>query len=129
MIQRKTFKLIWLISLLACYLIPSAQVPNSVNVNNLSDQQVQQIVDEISNRGLTMEQAIELARVRGASPTQISQLQSRIRELKVSGGSSATPNTQPSVPSNTPIILSQKAAIDPTPKNKNFKAFSFPRWT
>ncbi len=75
MTKCRTFKLIWLISLLACYLIPSAQVPNNVNVNDLSDQQVQQIVDEITDRGLTMEQAIDLARVRGASPTQISQLQ------------------------------------------------------
>ena len=126
MTKCKTFKLIWLISLLACYLIPSAQVPNNVNVNDLSDQQVQQIVDEITDRGLTMEQAIDLARVRGASPTQISQLQSRIRELRNTGQTSAGKTVQQS---DTSVLqadsLSQKAVITPSPRNKQIFGFNF----
>lgn len=126
MTKCKTFKLIWLISLLACYLIPSAQVPNNVNVNDLSDQQVQQIVDEITERGLTMEQAIDLARIRGASPTQISQLQSRIRELRNTGQTSAGKTVQHS---DTSVLqadtLSQKAVITPSPRNKQIFGFNF----
>ncbi len=127
MIQGKTFKLIWLISLLACYLIPTAQVPANTDVNNLSDQQIQQIVDEITNRGLTMEQAIELARVRGASQTQISQLQSRIRALQNTGQTSAGETTGQQ--SETSVLqvdsLSQKAPIEPSPRNKKIFGFNF----
>jgi protein involved in polysaccharide export with SLBB domain len=126
MIQRKALKLIGLIILLACYLIPSAQVPNNVNVNNLSDQQVEQIVEEISDRGLTMEQAIELARIRGASSTQISQLQSRIRELRLKGQSSAgTTEQQPESAVAKADTLSQKAPIEPSPLNKKIFGFNF----
>ncbi len=126
MIQRKTLKLIGLISLLACYLIPSAQVPNNVNVNNLSDQQVEQIVEEISNRGLTMEQAIELARIRGASPSQISQLQSRIRTLRYDGQSTTNSGNQHAMPSaSSADTLSQKAPVNPSPLNKKIFGFNF----
>lgn len=126
MIQRKTFKLICLVILMTSYLISPAQMPDNVNINNLSDQQIQQIVDEISERGLSQEQAVELARVRGASPTQISQLQSRIRELKLKGpGTTVSSMQQSDTPTDQTAPLSEKAPITPSPLNKKIFGFNF----
>ena len=126
MIQRKGLKFIWMVSLLACYLVPLAQVPNNIKVDQLSDEQVQQIVEEISSRGLTMEQAIELARIRGASPTQISQLQSRIRELRYQGQTNTSSSTrQTTTLVSTAEPLSQKAPISSSATNKKIFGFNF----
>jgi protein involved in polysaccharide export with SLBB domain len=73
-----------------------------------------------------MEQAIELARIRGASSTQISQLQSRIRELKLKGQSSAgTTEQQPESTVAQADSFSQKAPIEPSPLNKKIFGFNF----
>ena len=47
--------------------------PSSVDVNNLSDAQIQRIMQEMQTRGLTQDQAIALAKAQGASQTQIAQ--------------------------------------------------------
>ncbi|MGQ7871144.1 SLBB domain-containing protein [Sunxiuqinia sp. sy24] len=125
MIVRKALKFIWIIGLLACYLIPSAQVPAHVDVNKLSDQQVQQIVQEIESRGLTMEQATEMARLRGASPAQISQLKSRIRQVQNSGGASMELTPQQQDTASMVDTLSKKTPIDATSKSKKIFGFNF----
>lgn len=56
-----------------------------VNIEDLSDEQIQRIISEMNARGLTMEQAIELARARGASQQQINQMTQRIRTMKLQG--------------------------------------------
>ncbi|RKD90766.1 SLBB domain-containing protein [Mangrovibacterium diazotrophicum] len=61
---------------------------SSVNVENLSDAQVTQIVQEIQDRGLTPNEAAELARARGASQQQIDQLMARIQQVQMGGSSS-----------------------------------------
>ena len=53
---------------------------SSVDVNSLSDAQIQRILQEIQTRGLTNEQAIELAKSQGANQTQIDQLMVRIQQ-------------------------------------------------
>ena len=53
----------------------------SVQVNELSDQQIKQIVQEVQTRGLSMDQAIMIAKTRGASQVQIDQLRTRINQL------------------------------------------------
>ncbi len=54
--------------------------PSSVDVNNLSDAQIQRIMQEIQSRGLSQDQAIALAKAQGASQTQIDQLMTRIQQ-------------------------------------------------
>lgn len=61
-----------------------AQNPASVNVNSLSDAQIQQIVTEVSARGLTIDQAAQMAQMQGATSFQIDQLKQRIQNLKAS---------------------------------------------
>jgi len=58
--------------------------PASVDVNNLSDAQIQRIMQEIQSRGLTQDQAIALAKAQGASQTQIDQLMIRIQQQQSS---------------------------------------------
>ena len=67
----------------------------SVQVDQLNDSQVQQIMQEIEARGLTIEQAATLAKARGASQLQIDQMLSRFRQLGSSSiqTSSASENT------------------------------------
>ena len=48
-----------------------AQNPASINVNNLSDQQIQKIVTEMNNKGLTIDQAAQMAQMQGATSVQI----------------------------------------------------------
>jgi len=57
----------------------------SVNVNTLSDAQIQKIIDEMQSRGLSMDQAIALAKAQGASQAQIDQLTVRISQLGAGG--------------------------------------------
>ena len=54
----------------------------SVDVNALTDTQIQRIIMEMQTRGLTMEQAISLAKTQGASQVQIDQLTTRIRQME-----------------------------------------------
>jgi len=63
----------------------SQQDITNVNIENLSDEQIQQIMDEMNSRGLTMEQAIQLARAQGASQQQISQFTQRVQQMRNSG--------------------------------------------
>lgn len=56
-----------------------------VDVQALSDEQVQKVISEMDSRGLTLEEASELARARGASRQQIDQMTRRIREMQLKG--------------------------------------------
>lgn len=103
----------------------SAQNPASVDVNNLSDQQIQQIVNEVNARGLSIDEAAAMAQMKGATPLQIDQLKRRIQELNFSKGKSiATPATQSNqTTSVTREAFSEKAKINATPEVK--KIFGF----
>lgn len=57
--------------------------PSTVDVNSLSDAQIQKIMQEIQSRGLTQDQAISMAKAQGASQTQIDQLMTRIQQQQM----------------------------------------------
>ncbi|WP_163712849.1 SLBB domain-containing protein [Mangrovibacterium lignilyticum] len=99
---------------------------STVKVEKLSDAQIKQIVDEINDRGLTPNEATELARARGASQQQIDQLMARIQQVQLSGttGNSsvsyregATPAPQEANYSDSQVGA-QKSASKSTAKNK-----------
>lgn len=69
----------------------------SVKVENLSDDQIRQLIKRMNEEGLTPAQAAEMARARGANQQQIDQMMTRIREMQLSGENSpstGTTNTQ-----------------------------------
>jgi len=91
---RRIFNLLLLVFLLGTASPLFAQREASdINVENLTDEQIQKIIDEMNSRGLTMEQAIQLAKARGASLAQIDQLTQRIRQIKLSGKTSSSANS------------------------------------
>lgn len=102
-----------------------AQNPASVNVNNLSDQQIQQIVTEVNARGLTIDQAAQMAQMQGATPIQIEQLKRRIQELNFSKGKSIANPTAQSTQTTTTTreAFSEKAAVKASPEVKRIFGF------
>ena len=102
-----------------------AQNPASVNVNNLSDQQIQQIVAEVNARGLTIDQAAQMAQMQGATPTQIDQLKRRIQELNFSKGNSISNPAAQSVQTKTAAreVFSEKAIVKASPEVKRIFGF------
>ena len=86
------FIIIWLFLFLLVSPHSFSQTPNpaSVNVNELSDEQIARIISEIEKRGLSENDAINMARVRGMSQSQIDQLKRRIEENKQKGFSNHT---------------------------------------
>jgi protein involved in polysaccharide export with SLBB domain len=59
-----------------------AQDPTAVKVEELSDRQIQTIINEVNARGLTIEQAAQMAKFQGASEEQIEEIKKRIEELE-----------------------------------------------
>lgn len=78
------------IAILLCFCLSiltlQAQNPASIDVNKLSEQQIQKIANEVSARGLTIDQAAQLAQMQGATPQQIDQLKRRIQEYNLGKG-------------------------------------------
>ena len=99
--------------------------PATVNVEALSDAQIQKIIDEMEKNGMSQEEAMTLARARGASQMQIDQLISRINELKMNGGAKVSAlNSQEEILEPTEV-MSEKVEFEATEKNKNIFGFHF----
>ncbi len=81
--------------------------PGSVNVVDMSDEQINRLVNEIKARGLTMEEAIVVAKSRGANQQQIDQILSRIEKLNT-GNKGATTKTNPYIINNPNINNTKK---------------------
>lgn len=112
--------------LISFSIVVFAQNISTVNVSNLSDTQIQKVIDEAQSRGLTIDQAIVLAEARGATPTQINDLRRRIQELQQSGGQSSFDSgreaTQSSVIARE--AFSEKAKVQATTKAKRIFGYS-----
>lgn len=99
--------------------------PASVNVNELSDSQIDRIIQEIQTRGLSEDQAVALAKAQGASQTQIDQLMVRIQQRQAGMGNEVTnANTLTQKTGNAKRqTVSGKAKIQASEKSK--KIFGF----
>jgi len=62
-----------------------AQKAANVDVNTLTDQQIQMLVQQATMQGLTFEQAIQMAKAQGATQKQIDQVTSRVKGLTDKG--------------------------------------------
>lgn len=122
--QKFNFFIVILFFICAGAIPTQAQSPSSIDINSLSDQQIQQIVTEVNAKGLTIDQAVQLAQMKGATPVQIEQLKRRIQELSFSKeGSIAIPTVQHTKPINPPEIFSKKAAVEVSPEIKRIFGF------
>jgi protein involved in polysaccharide export with SLBB domain len=93
--------------------------PSTIDVNKLSDAKLQKLMQEIQSRGLTQEQAMDLARAEGVSQSQLDQLMVRLKQQQTTAADtlSDTRTTNLKIkPSKTNI--STKANIIVSEKNK-----------
>ncbi len=106
--------------------------PASVNVNDLSEEQITRIISEIEKRGMTESDAIAMARARGMSQTQIDLLKKRIAETKrkgldthtkVSGFGKAEEKVMPDNQSDL-FDISLKAEVDSSKIDQRIFGFS-----
>lgn len=124
--QKTTFFTLILLCLCAAGFTSQAQDPASINVNQLSEQQIQQIANEVNARGLTIDEAAQMAQMRGASFQQIDQLKKRIQELNMQGDKPAVKTNsqhvkEPALPDNK---ISEKASVTPSSREKRIFGFN-----
>ncbi|WP_423127023.1 SLBB domain-containing protein [Gaoshiqia sp. Z1-71] len=116
------FMLVWLCGF-STFTFAQTDV-SSVKVEKLSDQQIQQIMTEINSRGLTMDQAVELAKARGATQQQINQLYQRMQKMKLSADPGPAGDLQ-KLPSKTTELPDTTSKVDSTDQlKKNLKEVS-----
>jgi protein involved in polysaccharide export with SLBB domain len=100
----------------------------SVNVEAMSDAQIEKIIAKMDANGLSLEEAISLARARGASQSQIDQMVSKINAYK-SGARSASMGSSDSGVSDDSLLnqveTSTKQAVNASDKNKKIFGFQF----
>lgn len=111
------FGLIFLLSF--CFIV-SAQNINNVNVNSLGEAQIQQVVKEVESRGLSLDQAVTLAKARGATTIQINDIMRRIQELR-SGNQQLLVSPGVETAQSSALVrgaFSKKANLEATAKNK-----------
>ncbi len=97
---------------------------SSVDVQQLSDAQLNQIVAKMEKNNMSLEQAMTLARARGASQLQIDQLKERIQHLK----QRKSDVTGADVTEETTVAdtkFSKRKQFTPTEKEKRTFGFQF----
>lgn len=100
-----------------------AQIPTnpaSVDVNSLSDDQIQKIMQKIQASGLSQDQAIAMAKAKGATQTQIDQLMARIQQQQSSPSDTLSTNKSDFTAANATkkIYTSLKAHVVVSEKTK-----------
>ncbi len=100
---------------------------SKVDVSELSDDQVMKIISEMEKRGLSENEAINMARLKGMSNSQISLLQKRIKEVKQSGGVANYQQENSLEGENATSVseLSEKSVLDSTMIDEKIFGFSF----
>jgi protein involved in polysaccharide export with SLBB domain len=80
------YLLLLLLLLFGALAIPAAstaQEVSTIKVSDLTDAQIKQLLNEVSKLGLSMEEAAQMARLRGASETQIKELMGRMLAINL----------------------------------------------
>ncbi len=103
--------------------------PATVNVNALSEQQIEKIISEMEKNGMSLEEAMALARARGASQVQIDQMTQRIREYKMNkqfaGANNEVKASELPAEALAGEEISKKEEFEATEKNKEIFGFHF----
>ncbi|BAX78646.1 SLBB domain-containing protein [Labilibaculum antarcticum] len=99
--------------------------PASVNVEAMSDAQIEKLIAEMEKNGMSMEGAMALARARGASQLQIDQMVKKISEYKSGKRNGVTKDDELEEILVPEEKLSEKVAFKATDKNKEIFGFQF----
>lgn len=120
-------KYILIIFYLAGFVSLFAQDASTVDVNQLTDRQIQAIVEEVNARGLSMDQAVQMAQMQGASTMQVDALKKRVLNSDFQKESTENLNLQQDEKEGVlnKDKYSKKAKIIPTVKEKKIFGFQF----
>jgi len=126
---------------LACLLILGlfvfqlpAQKASNVDVNSLTDQQIQMLVQQATMQGLTFEQAIQMAKAQGATQDQIDQVTIRVKGMTDKGNIKDKTTSRKVLRDKNGMIIegeeslydySQKAEFEASEKLKKIFGFQF----
>lgn len=99
--------------------------PATVNVEELSDAQIQKAVDEMNKRGLGIEEAIMMARAKGFSESQIEDMRRRIDALKFGGQKQKSQTIELEGEETDLTDYSEKTELSDTIKKEQSKVFGF----
>lgn len=121
-------QLLILLSIVVCLGISDEARGQSINdirrldVEKLTDEQVDKLRKEIKTRGLTTEQALRSARARGASEVQISKLERKLRQPPVEKPKAIKDTTELATALNdtTELEIEPLREVDEDEENRNF---------
>ncbi|MBS1520100.1 MAG: SLBB domain-containing protein [Bacteroidetes bacterium] len=74
---------------------------SSINVDDLSDQQIMQLMQKAQQMGLSDSQLIQLAQAKGVSDDQIKKLQARVNDIRKKNGITGNNNNGNNTPGNS----------------------------
>jgi len=94
----------------------------SVDVKALSQSEIEQIIQEMRNAGLSEQEAIQLARQRGATEQQIQDFQERVQQISRTGSASTTTIPQPLVDT---LEIPETTRAVPVKKTNVFGSYLF----
>jgi protein involved in polysaccharide export with SLBB domain len=92
LMNKLNFRVLLVVIIIICGAIKtvSAQTAlqniSSINVDDLSDQQIAQLIQQAQNAGLSDAELLQQAQSRGMSSAQVQKLQSRIKDLRTKNG-------------------------------------------
>lgn len=121
----KTILILFMFVSLSQNLLAQNVNPATVDVSKLSDAQIKKVVDEMNEKGLGIEEAIMMARAKGATETQIAEMRRRIEALKWSERGDSTQLKSLNSESETLNAVSEKGDIDEEVSDKMDKIFGF----
>ncbi len=101
---------------------------SSVNVEAMSDAQIEKIIAKMDANGMSLEEAISLARARGASQTQIDQMVAKINAYKSGARTTAATNSDSGANEESlsdEVQVSTKEVVDASAKNRNTFGYHF----
>ncbi|PKQ68767.1 hypothetical protein BZG01_03365 [Labilibaculum manganireducens] len=101
--------------------------PASVNVEALSDAQIEKLISEMEKNGMSLEEAMALARARGASQLQIDQMVKKINEYKSGkrNGEAQEKDLKEGLKAPKEEVFTEKEEFKATEKNKEIFGFQF----
>lgn len=107
------------------YPIVQGQNISSVDVENLSNQQIEQIVSEMNSRNLSIDEAAALGQAKGMTQLQIDELKRRIIAAKATRNVVETNQITAGAPTENPKISEKSAKTGAQATEQNKKIYGF----
>lgn len=116
--------IIFFIGVIGYLPVVAQSIPQDVNIDQYSDAQIIQVLQQAQSRGLSDTQIIQQAQAQGLPDDQVSKLQDRIDEIRKKQGESIGGNVNDSTQNNSPRRLNYKPDTLSAQKTQNTDIFN-----